>query len=237
MINGISDTALIYAAGLGTRMGALTRELPKPLLKVAGRTLLDRSLDVVVQAGFARVVVNVHYCASMIVEHVQARSDIEIIISDESQQLLETGGGLKKALPNFEAKTVFVLNSDTFWQGDNPATELLQAWKPQRMDALLALMPTARMSDPQRSGDFSMDQNGILHWPSETLAAPFLYTGAQIIKTEEFKNWPEAKFSTFAIWQKLIAAQRCRGMVYGGQWVDVGRPEALLEAEALAQHG
>ncbi len=237
MINGVSDTAMIYAAGLGTRMGALTRSMPKPLLKIDGRTLLDRSLDVVVQAGFARVVVNVHYCGNMIVEHVHARRDLEIIISDESQQLLETGGGLKNALPNFETNAVFVLNSDTFWQGDNPATDLLQAWNPQKMDALLALMPTARMANPKRPGDFSMDQNGILRWPSETLAAPFLYTGAQIIKTEEFKNRPEAKFSTFAIWQKLIAAQHCHGMVYDGQWVDVGRPEALLEADALARHG
>lgn len=229
----ISATAMVYAAGFGTRMGALTNDRPKPLLTVGGETLLDRALDVVVGSGLERAVVNLHYHGDKIRSHLLWRSSPQILFSDESGKILETGGGLKKALSFFDREAVFALNSDAFWQGANAASALQRAWDPAQMDALLMLMPKARMANKGRKGDFLADDRGRLRWPSADELAPLIYTGAQIIKTALFRSWPQEVFSTVEIWNHMITNQRCFGIAYGGDWVDVGRPEAIAEAESL----
>ncbi len=233
-MNGISSTAIVYAAGFGTRMGDLTRDIPKPMLRVGNATLLDRALDVVSGAGIPRAVVNIHYRGNMVRNALTARTSPKIIVSDESDQVLETGGGLKNALQHFDEEVVFALNSDVFWQGANPFNALAENWDASKMDALLLLAPVAVTNDPQRKGDFELAPDGQISWPDKARHAPFMYTGAQILKTEAFRNWPEKVFSTLKIWEKLIESRKCFGVVYDGGWLDVGDPKALALANELA---
>lgn len=217
---------MLFAAGKGTRMAPLTDKTPKPLLKVGRRTLLDRALDLAREGGVEQVVVNTHYLGEQIVTHLAGREGITI--SDESDALLETGGGLKKALPLLGAGPVITLNPDVVWTGANPIAALRAAWDPARMDALLALIPLRAARGRIGGGDFAMDGEGRL-----TRKGKFVYGGAQIIKTERLSEIGDAAFSLNRLWDLMLADGRAFGLAHQGGWGDVGRPDAIPLAEEL----
>jgi MurNAc alpha-1-phosphate uridylyltransferase len=224
---------MLFAAGFGTRMGALTAARPKPLIPVAGRALIDHALAVADAAGVARKVVNAHYLAEQVVAHLAARADVAVSV--ERPAILETGGGLRAALPLLGPGPVFTLNTDAVWTGENPLLRLAVAWQPARMDALLLLMPAAAALGVQGAGDFAMQPGGQI-----TRGGPLTYLGAQIVRTGGLDAIPDAAFSLNLWWDRLIAAGRCYGLVHRGGWCDVGRPEGIALAERMlagAGHG
>ena len=214
---------MIFAAGKGTRMAPLTDVTPKPLIPVAGRTLLDRALDLGQQAGTGRVVVNIHHLGGQIRHHIGARA----AISDETERLLETGGGLRKALPLLGPGPVITMNPDVVWTGPNPVAALLDAWRDD-MDALLMLVPIARTHGRQGGGDFGLG-------PGDRLirGGDLVYGGAQIVRPDRLAEIPNAVFSLNRLWDRLIAEDRAHGLVHQGAWCDVGRPDCIPLAEGL----
>jgi len=233
-------TAMVLAAGLGKRMRPLTASRPKPLIEVAKRPLLDHVFDHLRGAGIERAVVNVHYLADAVEAHIKARvKDIEVIISDERTKLLETGGGLVKALPLIEDETFLVVNSDNYWvDGPVDAIRLLgQRWDEAEMDALLLAVPLARANCHRGTGDFHMDAMGRLSRRRPGKVAPFVYTGVQIVSRRLFEGAVEEPFSFNRLWDKAIAAGRCYGVVHQGLWFDVGTPPAIARTEAILAHG
>lgn len=229
--------ALVFAAGLGQRMRPITNTLPKPLVTVAGKTLLDHALDRVDQAGFETAIVNVHYLADQIERHVAHRQKPHIIISDETQQLLETGGGTKKALPFFEDKPFLTLNSDTFWiEGASSNIQRMKnAWNSQTMDGLLLLAPTTSSVGYDSKGDFIMDANGLLKRRPEREVAPFVYSGVGILKPQLFDNIPDQAFSLNLVYDRVIAQKRLYGLRLDGIWLHVGTPDAIQKANTCYQ--
>ena len=225
----IPDAAMIFAAGLGTRMGALTRDRPKPLIPVGGRTLLDHALALVAGAGVARVVVNAHAHAGQVADHL-ARVAPGAAVSHEPERL-ETGGGLKRALPLLGPGPVFTLNADMVWTGANPLATLAAAWRPG-MGALLCLVPRAAAIGHGGPGDFFLGANGRLARRGGATSAPYVYAGAEIIDTAALDGFGDAAFSLNPVWDRLIAEGRLFGVVHAGGWVDVGRPEGIALAEA-----
>jgi MurNAc alpha-1-phosphate uridylyltransferase len=221
---------MIFAAGLGTRMGALTRDRPKPLIEVAGIPLIDRALALARDAGVARIVVNTHAHAGQMRAHF-ARNAPEALISHEPE-LLETGGGLARALPLLDADPVFTLNADMVWSGPNPLTALAASWDSVRMDALLCLVPRAGAIGHAGPGDFFAAPDGSLTRRGAAPVADFVYAGAQIIRPDALAGMSGPVFSLNPVWDRLIAAGRLFGCVYGGAWADVGRPEGIALAEA-----
>lgn len=220
------DAVMIFAAGFGTRMGALTATRPKPMIEVAGRPLIDHALAQAEGAGLARVVANTHYRPESLQAHLAGRA----VISHEPE-ILETGGGLRQALPLLGAGPVFTLNSDAVWTGANPLAELASGWR-EGMEGLLLLLPSAEVGAAR--ADFRMDGAGRL---VRAGGAPGLtYLGAQILRTERLAGVAEAKFSLNVIWDAMIAAGSLHGLIHRGGWVDVGRPEGIAAAEALL-HG
>jgi len=232
----VPDTAMVMAAGLGKRMRPLTATRPKPLVPVAGRTLLDRTLDHLRAAGVRRAVVNVHYLADAIEAHLKARDQgLEIAISDEREKLLETGGGVVKALPLIDRDAFFVVNSDNLWVDGSVDTLKLVAnrWDAATMDALLLLVPFARAMCHQGQGDFHMDAAGRLRRRAHGRVAPFVYTGIQLVSRRLFDDPPEGAFSTNLFWDRAIEAGRLFGVVHPGLWFDVGTPQAVKRTESL----
>lgn len=219
--------ALVFAAGLGTRMQPLTADRPKPLIEVAGKSLLAHALSVLQDAGIDRIVVNAHYKAPLIRE---ALNGTGILISDETDALLETGGGLKRALPLLESDAVFTLNSDAVWKGGDPVAALQSAWDPARMDALLLLVPRANAIGHKGAGDFLLGEDGQL-----TKGPGAIYTGLQIIKTARFAQVPEDAFSMWTVWSELLAEGRMFGALHDGAWCDVGQPASIALAEAMLE--
>lgn len=221
------DALMLFAAGFGTRMGTLTATCPKPLIPVAGRPLIDHALALTEGLALRRIVANVHYLPDQIRHHLGDRA----LISDESGKILETGGGLRAALPLLGAGPVFTLNTDAVWTGANPLATLAAAWQPERMDALLLLLPAAEARGFRGTGDFLLGADGRI---SRAKGAPGLaYLGAQIVKTEGLADISERVFSLNLLWDRAIAAGRACGVVHQGGWCDVGRPEGIAEAEAL----
>ncbi len=221
--------AMIFAAGLGTRMGELTRTRPKPLIEVAGRPLIDHALALVRAAGIPRIVVNVHAHPEQMRAHL-ARAAPEALISEEPV-LLETGGGLRAALPLLAADPVLTLNADMVWRGPNPLSALASAWRPE-MGALLALVPRAAAIGHTGPGDFHMAPDGRLSRRGDAPTADWVYAGAQILGTGPVAAHPPGVFSLNPIWDDLIAEGRLYGLPWRGIWVDVGRPEGIARAEA-----
>lgn len=219
---------MLFAAGFGTRMGALTADRPKPLIPVAGRPLIDHALDLAGQAGIGRVVVNVHYKGDQIVRYLEGRN---IAISDETACILDTGGGLRNALPLLGNGPVFTLNADAVWTGANPLTQLAQAWDPARMEALLLLLPVAQAAPPSGRSDFVLAPDGRIVRAGG--AAGLVYLGAQIIATDALGTIPDAVFSLNRLWDGMIAGGRAFGLVHGGGWCDVGHPGGIAQAEAM----
>ena len=217
------DTLMLFAAGRGTRMAPLTDTTPKPLIPVAGRTLLDRALDLAEDAGVARMVLNIHHLGQQIRDHIGDRA----AISDETGLLLETGGGLRKALPLLGPGPVITMNPDVIWTGPNPLAALLAAWD-DRMDALLMLVPRAHTHGRKGGGDFSLDQAGRLIRKGD-----LVYGGAQIIRTDRLAGIGGEVFSLNRLWDLMIAEGRAHGLIHAGEWCDVGRPDCIPLAEAL----
>ncbi len=228
------NTAMVLAAGLGTRMRPLTDTRPKPLVEVCGRPLLDHVLDRLDQAGIAQAVVNVHHHAGQIEAHVQARKGgPHITISDERDALLETGGGVRRALPLLGDAPFLTINSDTIWvEGAQPNLErLIAGFDPERMDVLLLLAPVALSVGYDGTGDFAMDPAGHLSRRMERQLAPFVYAGAGIIKPELFADTPEGAFSLNRIFDRALEAGRLFGVRLDGIWMHVGTPDAIALAE------
>lgn len=215
---------MIFAAGLGTRMRPLTDTLPKPLIAVGGQTLLDRALDLGRKAGAGPIVVNTHYLGDRIADHLAGQ---DVAISHEADRLLETGGGLRRALPLLGPGPVMTLNPDVVWTGPNPLAALDAAWRDD-MDALLMLVPMARATARQGAGDFSLDARGRI-----SRRGDFVYGGAQIIRPDRLARIPDPVFSLNRLWDLLIADGRAFGIVHPGGWCDLGHPQAIPLAEAL----
>jgi MurNAc alpha-1-phosphate uridylyltransferase len=220
---------MIFAAGLGTRMGVLTQSMPKPLIKVAGKALIDHALDLAQPIALDQIVVNAHYLADQITDHV---ADRDILISDETEKLLETGGGLKKARPLLKGNAVLILNSDAVWKGDNPLITLLKHWDASKMDALVLLIPKAQAAGHSGAGDFIRAGDGTL-----TRGPGDVYVGASILAMNRLDDVPEAVFSLNTVWDIIQAEQRLYGCVYDGQWCDVGTPDGIEKAETLLKAG
>ncbi|MFS4438103.1 nucleotidyltransferase family protein [Paracoccaceae bacterium GXU_MW_L88] len=221
---------LLFAAGFGTRMGALTADRPKPLIEVAGRPLLDHALDQVRGAGLTRAVVNTHYHGDQIAAHCAQIETPQITISHEPE-ILETGGGLKNALPLLDTDPVFTLNSDAVWTGANPLKELESSWRDE-MGALLLLLEKDQAEEHRGPGDFFMDADGRLTRRGDAASAPYVYSGAQILRTNDLENIREDAFSLNLLWNQLLEKGQLYGAVHRGGWVDVGRPEGIAVAEA-----
>jgi N-acetyl-alpha-D-muramate 1-phosphate uridylyltransferase len=234
----VPKTAMVMAAGLGKRMRPLTATRPKPLIEVAGRALLDHVLDRLRVAGVEKVVVNVHYLPGALEAHLAGKAGgLQVAISDEREQLLETGGGMVKAAPMIDADPFLVVNSDNLWV-DGPADTLkvlASHWDGGRMDALLLLVPHARAQNHRGLGDFHMDRNGRLRRRERSRVAPFVYTGIQMVSKSLLDGAPEGPFSTNMLWDKAIEAGRCFGAVHQGLWFDVGTPAAIRKTEAYLQ--
>lgn len=226
-------TAMVLAAGLGKRMRPITDTLPKPLVRVGGETMLDQALDRLAQAGVETAVVNVHYLADQIEAHLKERVRPRIVISDERGALLETGGGITKALPLLGPKPFLVLNSDSLWiEGpQSNIRRLVAAWDESRMDILLLLAAAATSFGYDGLGDFSMDPTGLLQRRREREVTPFVYAGVAIMKPELFADAPDGAFSLNRFFDRAIEAERLYGLRLDGQWLHVGTPESVKAAD------
>jgi MurNAc alpha-1-phosphate uridylyltransferase len=228
-----SDTAMVMAAGLGKRMRPLTATQPKPMVRVAGKPLIDHALDKLAEAGVARAVVNVHYLADLLEDHLKKRKAPAITVSDERAALLETGGGLVKAqglLPD----PFFCVNSDNIWVDGpkNAFRELSDAWDPARMDGLLLLVAHSGARNFAGKGDFHMDGRGRLTRRRSHRIAPFVFTGIQLIAKRLLRDAPQGPFSTNILWDRAIEEGRLFGAAFTGQWFEVGDPGAIAPTEA-----
>ena len=235
----VPRTAMIMAAGLGKRMRPLTATKPKPLIEVGGKALLDHVLEKLRVAGVKNVVVNVHYLADAVEAHLASRAHgLEVAISDERRQLMETGGGLVKAAPLIDCDPFIAINSDNLWV-DGPADtlKLLAAhWDDARMDALLLLVPLARAENHKGMGDFHMDRGGRVRRRDKGHVAPFVFTGVQMMSKRLLRDAPEGPFSTNILWDRAIDQGRCFGAVHQGLWFDVGTPSSIPMTEAALEN-
>jgi MurNAc alpha-1-phosphate uridylyltransferase len=231
-MSGAPATAMVLAAGLGTRLRPITDRVPKPLVNVAGRTMIDRALDRLVAAGVRRAVVNLHYKADIIARHLSERRDIEIVFSPE-ETLLDTGGGVARALALLDER-FFVANSDIIWRDgkDRALSRLLRAFDDRRHDALLLLQRTTSAVGYDGQGDFLLDQLGTLRRRREYEVAPHLFAGVQVVHRRLFDGAPAGAFSMNTLWDRAIAEGRCAGLVHDGDWFHVGTESGLAAAEA-----
>jgi MurNAc alpha-1-phosphate uridylyltransferase len=237
----VPETAMVMAAGIGKRMRPLTATRPKPLVEVAGKALIDHVFDRLRSAGVKRAVVNVHYLADTLEAHLKHRvKDIEVIVSDERSQLMETGGGIVQARDLIGDKPFLVVNSDNLWvDGPTDAIRMLAArWDDATMDALLLLVPLAQAHNHGGQGDFHLAPDGrITKRRQPGRPAPFVYTGVQIFSPRLIADWPEGPFSTMLFWERAIAAGRAYGLVHQGLWFDVGTPGAIGKTEMMLADG
>lgn len=215
---------MIFAAGFGTRMGALTATRPKPLIEVAGKPLIDHALEIATLAGIDTVIANLHYLPEQLAAHL-APKGVKLSLETE---ILETGGGLRRALPLLGSGPVFTMNSDAVWNGANPLDELKAAWDPDRMDALLLLIPRDQAVGHTGNGDFVLAPDGQL-----ARGPGLVYSGAQIIRTEALQAIEQEVFSLNVLWNRMQAEGRLFGTVHAGGWCDVGHPGGISDAEAL----
>jgi len=227
------DTAMVLAAGFGKRMLPLTQDMPKPMVKVDGVTLIDRVLDRLALAGVTRAIVNVHYCGDVLIEHLKSRTSPKIEISDERDLLLDTGGGVVRALPMLGKKPFFLVNSDSIWiEGTSPnLSRLAAAYDEARMDALLLLASSAGAVGYAGAGDFTMNSEGLLTKRDEREVAPFVYAGASILHPRLFADAPQGAFSLLRSFKKAEAQSSLFGLRLDGTWMHVGTPEAIRGAE------
>ncbi|MAI49740.1 MAG: mannose-1-phosphate guanylyltransferase [Rhodospirillaceae bacterium] len=229
----VPDRAMVLAAGLGLRMRPLTQNLPKPLLEVGGATMLDHALDRFDDVGVSEVVVNTHWLAKKIHAHLERRTTPSIVISSE-EELLETGGGIAKALPHLGDAPFYVANADIVWRGGpTPAlVRLADAWKDDEMDALLLLTSTIRATGYVGDGDFMMDPVGLLERRPDRFIAPYVFTGVQIVHPRLFVDIPEGAFSINLLYERALEAGRLFGIAHDGDWYHVGTPQAIDQADS-----
>ncbi|MEW6453048.1 MAG: nucleotidyltransferase family protein [Pseudomonadota bacterium] len=230
----VPKTAMVLAAGFGERMKPLTETMPKPLVAVDGKPLLDHVLDRLAAAGVERAVVNVHYLADQIEKHVAGRKAPKVTVSDEREKLLDTGGGVVKALKLLGSEPFFHINSDTIWiDGPRPnLSRLAEAFDPATMDALLLLAPTAESIGYAGRGDYSMAGDGRLVRRAEREIAPFVYAGTAILSPKLFEGAPAGAFSLTKLFDRAGEAGRLHGLRLEGVWMHVGTPDAIGLAEA-----
>lgn len=235
-----SDTAMVMAAGLGKRMRPLTATQPKPMVRVAGKPLIDHSLDRLAEAGVAKAVVNVHYMPEPLIAHLALRDRPSVTVSDERDLLLETGGGMVKAhradlLPD----PFFCLNSDNIWlDGPQDAfADLSARWNPDEMDALLLVVSHARAVNFRGAGDFHMDAVGRLSRRKPGRIAPFIYTGIQIVSHRLLHDAPDGPFGTMTLWERAMEEGRLFGTSFTGLWFEVGTPQAIKPTEEALTGG
>lgn len=219
------DAVMLFAAGFGTRMGALTKDRPKPLIHVAGKPLIDHTLDLVAAIRPAKTVANLHYKSEMMAAHLKPHN---VILSVEKPDILETGGGLKAALPLLGDGPVFTMNTDSIWAGPNPLKLLQQAWNPAHMDALLVCVPTDHAIGHTGKGDFDVDDAGHISRGQDVV-----YCGVQILQTNGLYDITKPSFSLNILWDQMQKNDRLFALTYPGHWCDVGRPEGITLAENL----
>jgi MurNAc alpha-1-phosphate uridylyltransferase len=225
--------AMVLAAGLGVRMRPLTDKMPKPLVPVAGQPLLDHVLDKLAVAGVAEAVINVHYLPDQIIEHTRLRKKPRVIISDERDQVLGTGGAVVKALPILGNAPFFHVNADTMWiDGVRPnLARLAEAFDPERMDILLLMAPTTSSIGYSGRGDYSMLPDGALRKRRELQVVPFVYAGAAIMSPSLFTDAPKDAFSLTKMFDRANEQERLFGLRLDGVWMHVGTPDAVQAAE------
>ncbi|MCB2050041.1 MAG: nucleotidyltransferase family protein [Novosphingobium sp.] len=235
-----SDCAMLMAAGLGKRMRPLTITRPKPMVKVAGKPMIDHALDQLRDAGVAKAVVNVHYLPDSLEAHVLARKEPSCTISDERDLLLETGGGMVKAakeglLPD----PFFCVNSDNLWLDgpENSFRQLSRIWDADAMDALLLVVPHPGARNYDGKGDFHLDPVGRIRRRGRGRIAPFIYTGVQLVSHRLLRDAPSGPFSTNILWSRAIEEGRLYGTAFTGQWFEVGNPAAIAPTESALQDG
>lgn len=227
-------TAMVMAAGLGTRMRPLTNDRCKALVELDDKALIDWTLDTLLQAGIETAVVNVHHFADRLEAHLASRTAPRIVISDEREHLLETGGGLAKAAPILGETPIFVANIDSVWRetdGPSELSKLAQAFDPERMDVLLLITPVENTLGFDGPGDFFLEADGQLTRRNDQPAAPYAYTGVQILHPRVLKGLSVEPFSTNLIWNTALKAGRVHGCVMDAFWMHVGDPEAREAAE------
>jgi MurNAc alpha-1-phosphate uridylyltransferase len=221
----MSFPVLLFAAGFGTRMKHLTADRPKPMVEVAGRPLIDHAFDLAKAISPQKIVANLHYKPEMLQEHLHPLG-VETIV--EAPDILETGGGLRNALSLLGNGPIITMNTDVIWRGANPLLELLDAWDPYNMDALMMGVPPAHAMEHAGAGDFTIDTHGRL-----TRGAGLVYGGVQIIKTDLLAGISEQSFSLNLIWDRMLAKGTLHGLTYNGTWCDVGHPGGIVTAERL----
>ncbi len=225
-------SAMVFAAGFGTRMRHLTENTPKPLVSVLGKPMIDHTLDILSNAGISNVFVNTHYFAETLEKHLRVKGNITAIREDP--EILETGGGLKNALPQIGPDPVFTLNCDSIWFGENPIQQLSKAGNPETMDGLLLMLKKPNARGYLGSGDFFLSDDAHLTRKGQASEAPYVYSGAQIIKTDALMGISEQCFSINVLWETMISNGRLSGVIYDGTWVDIGYPEGIELAEKIA---
>ncbi len=219
---------MIFAAGFGTRMKELTKDQPKPMVKVAGKPLIDHALALARSAACDPIVANLHYKPDILAQHLAPKGVVTLI---ESPDILETGGGLRNALPTLGNDPVFTMNADAIWAGPNPLALLESAWQPDRMDALLMTVPVAQTVGYTGTGDFTVSPKGTL------MRGPgMVYGGVQIIKTQGLESIQEQAFSLNVLWDQMFKYNRIFGLTYPGQWCDVGHPAGIELAEKMLRN-
>jgi len=224
---------MVLAAGLGQRMLPITKALPKPLIRVGDKTLIDFTLDRLAEAGIGKVVVNVHHLADQLASWAASQRDLDIVVSDERRELLDTGGGILNALPQLGPEPFFVLNSDSFWMdGQTSALDRLrQAWNSKLMDSLLLLCPTACAVGYPGEGDFHLSSDGRLARRQPPEPAPFVYAGCFLVSPALFRDAPKGPFSMNLLWDQAQAKGRLFGLRHDGLWFHVGTPNSIAYAE------
>lgn len=228
------DTAMIMAAGKGTRMMPLTAYRPKPLIEVGGVALLDHVLGHLRDAGVGKVVINAHYRAAQVEDHMAGRAtDLDVTISDERELLLDTGGGLVRALPMISDDPFLCVNADNWWidNGENAFSRLMRAWDDTVMDVLMLLVPFSEANNTQGQGDFDMANDGLLSRRRADQQGAYVWTGIQMLSKRLIVDPPSEVFSTNIFWDRAIAQGRCFGLEHHGIWFDVGYPEAIAATE------
>lgn len=229
----VPHTAMILAAGLGTRMRPLTDKTAKPLLEVCGKRLMDWQVEPLIEAGVKRFVVNTHWCADQVEAHARGFGGVEVIFSDEREQVLETGGALARAAPLLGTDPVFVVNTDAFWFPSDgaPLIALAGAYFPSKMDEVLLLADRERCLGFDGAGDFFLDPGGAIAHRGDAAEAPWAYAGLRIVNPTLYAAQPVEPFSAFRIWSDLLPNKRMHGVPLDRFWLHVGDPQALKDAE------
>ncbi|MEP1518811.1 nucleotidyltransferase family protein [Ascidiaceihabitans sp.] len=221
------NAVMMFAAGFGTRMKHLTQNQPKPMVQVAGRPLIDHALDLATAIVPDVIVANLHYLPDVLETHLDGTG---VVTVREETDILETGGGLRNALPILGSDPVFTMNTDAIWAGPNPLELARQAWDADKMDALLVCVPTAKTVGYQGKGDFQIGPDGRL-----TRGAGYVFGGVQIIKTDMLYDVEDTAFSLNVVWNEMLKSKSIFGLIYPGQWCDVGHPGGILDAEHLIE--